>query len=159
VTDEYDYTEDEAEFTGFNWGVANGYCTAENEIEISAVVYTPEECWTACVSEYGEMVLAIDFYYEESENGEGECWCSDECNCLADAGIDNQVLVTADWLEELPQVCEEYDYTEDEIESAGVNWGSYLGYCSAENEIELSAVVYTPEECWTACVSEYGEMV
>jgi hypothetical protein len=49
--------------------------------------------------------------------------------------------MTADWLEELPQVCEEYDYTEDEIEFTGFNWGSYLGYCSAENEIELSAVV------------------
>jgi hypothetical protein len=53
------------------------------------------------------MVLAIDFYYLESE--EGECWCADECNCLESAGDDTQVLMTADWLEELPQSCDAED--------------------------------------------------
>jgi len=55
-----------------------------------------------CVAEYGEdEIFAIEL------NGDGSCYCQNDCHCMADVGDFEQQLMVDSGLFELPYHCEE----------------------------------------------------
>ena len=69
------YNETNNETVTYNWGSGTSFCSSSLDEKVSGPT-TADECWDACVDEYGDSIVSIDF-----ENDE-ECWCQDSCPCM-----------------------------------------------------------------------------
>ena len=79
-----------------------GWCFSELDFEIEGVA-TPELCWETCLDNYGDDLVAIDWY-------EGYCYCQDDCTCMQDAPPGVVAITRDSAVDALPDVCEDEDH-------------------------------------------------
>jgi hypothetical protein len=129
---------------GIVWGEALGWCSSDLN-ELIDGTYSVEECWAACTNQYSDTV-AVDFYHLEDE-----CYCQSECSCLAEVGEEGQMLMTAHWIDYLPETCDEEEYFNEPT-----YWGTGNGWCMSDLD-ESPGNADDIDTCWSMCVAEYGE--
>ena len=74
-----------------------GWCFSELDFEIEGVA-TPELCWETCLGNYGDDLVAIDWY-------EGYCYCQDDCTCMQDAPPGVVAITRDSAVDALPSKC------------------------------------------------------
>ena len=81
-----------------------GWCFSELDFEIEGAVATPELCWETCLDNYGDDLVAIDWY-------EGWCYCQDDCQCMEDTDLEEEVVTITrnSAVDALPSECEDVE--------------------------------------------------
>ena len=73
-----------------NHGAGNGWCYSSLDDHVGCAA-SPGDCWAMCEDEYGDGLVAIDWW------GGGDCYCQHDCECMADVGdSDDGYLITRD---------------------------------------------------------------
>ncbi|CAH0373153.1 unnamed protein product [Pelagomonas calceolata] len=125
-----------------------GWCSSglDEHPSIGDTTTSAEACWSACLEDHGDALVAIDWGLDDQE-----CYCQDDCECMADVEEAMHVVITRDDITELPAVCTSssgysYSYAYDEDAAAAAVAAAWRGkelYDSvADNIGKLKAVCF-----------------
>jgi hypothetical protein len=105
--DDDTYTDVVSDLIGEVWGSGLGWC--QSDLDEEAEAYSIEECWTACINNFGDSILAVDY------NPNDGCYCQSSCDCLTEVGDEDIVLMVSEHLWNLPEICEgeEWNFREE----------------------------------------------
>ena len=67
-------------------GSSMGWCYSDLD-ELIGCTASPGDCWAMCEDAYGDDLVAIDWE-------DGECYCQNDCLCMAEAGQEESYLIT-----------------------------------------------------------------
>jgi len=82
-----------------NHGAGVGWCYNDMDEEMGCTA-SPFICWEICLAEYGDELVAIDWW------DEGDCYCANDCECQANFGDMDGYLITRDSaVPALPGLC------------------------------------------------------
>ena len=83
-------------------GHSMGWCYSDLDRLIGCAA-SPGDCWTMCEDAYGDGLVAIDWE-------DGECYCRDDCLCMAEAGQEETYLITREGTA-VPEECPSFSYS------------------------------------------------
>jgi hypothetical protein len=107
--------------------------------------YSAEACWNKCYSEYGNDLVAVDWWPNGYSGGQKNlCYCQDSCACRADSGSGGVLLMSSS--EVYPAECE----NDPVVIPEDVGWcyggvDHFYGYTSSANS------------CWSHCYGVLGD--
>ena len=136
-----------------NWGTCRGRCVSGLSKFLPSID-SPASCWDACVSLYGDDVVAIEWRYD------GFCSCQDSCKSVEAVGDPLIYLITRDSaVDELPETCAPDPESEDFYATpiGTRNWGLGYGYCDNELKFQIADCAPTPAVCYELCLEEFGD--
>ena len=68
-----------------------GWCYSDlNDEPPGGCTASPADCYLLCLDWKGDNLVAIDWW------DDGECWCQDDCECIAEIGDMDGYLITRD---------------------------------------------------------------
>ena len=74
-----------------NHGAGMGWCYSDlNDEPPGGCTASPADCYLMCLDWKGDKLVAIDWW------DDGECYCQDDCGCIAEIGDMDAYLITRD---------------------------------------------------------------
>ncbi|KAJ8602017.1 hypothetical protein CTAYLR_002778, partial [Chrysophaeum taylorii] len=120
-----------------------GKSCASSNSTTTAKGNTAEDCWANCRSVLGVgRVLAVELRSND------ECTCHESCPCL---NTDDDVIEMLTRVEETPSSCAG-DLESPASQLVGTD-------CFSSDVVSTSASVSSVDDCWTACNTEYDNVV